>query len=406
AQTQGSGIKLVDVLGGDGASALNAFRLGGPVAAGAFTYNLFRGGPQNPDGDWYLRTQAVVPPDPPVGPPTNPPTPPVPPVTPIPTYRPEAALFAALPGFLRNIDAAVPGSRAARIGDEAGGLAVARRGRAWARYIRQDIDTTQQGTVAPSVTGDTTGYQFGVELFGGKDEDAAQIGLYGGRLEGNAAVRGSSNGVANTLVGTLDPTITYAGVYVARSRGRGLYFDAVLQYGWYGGEASTLADGEVAKIKGTGGYASLETGYGFAIVPSLVIEPQLQIVAQPQRVHDLTIVNAQVVQDPANTLMGRAGLRVKGDFGQPSWRLQPYVAVSIWQGLDHRDRTRFSGNGVTQTTLETYSELKATELAGGLSLGVGSRFVGFAEYSRLSSRGDPGMARDGNALSAGLRFAW
>jgi outer membrane autotransporter protein len=314
-------------------------------------------------------------------------------------------LFAALPGFLRNVDSSVPGSRAGRLGDETD-LSVARRGRAWARYVRQDIETAQSGTVAPSVTGETSGYQLGVELYGGQDEAAAQIGLYFGRMEATATVSGSANGVLGTPVGRLEPNATYAGVYVSRSHGRGLYFDALLQYGFYGGEALTFADGVAAKIKGTGGYASLETGYGFAVMSQLVIEPQFQIVAQPQRVHQITILNAQVTQDPTNTLAGRAGVRVKGELGQGLWRFQPYVSASVWQGLDHSDHTRFSGNGLTQTTLETSSQLKAFEFAGGFSVGMGSRLLGFAEYSKLASRGGAGIQRDGKSISAGLRFAW
>jgi hypothetical protein len=407
APTTGSGIKLVDVLGGNSLSAANAFVLGAPVVAGAFTYNLFQSGPLSADGDWYLRTApAVNPPEPPVTPPVTPPTEPEPPVEPPVTYRPEAALFAAMPGFLRNIDAAIPGSRAARLGDEADGLATARRGRVWARYISEDIETTQTGTVSPAVDGEVKGYQFGVELFGGKDEAAAQIGLYAGRVEATAAVSGFANGIAGAPVGRLEPEVTYAGVYVSRSRGRGLYFDTVLQYGFYAGEALTYADGEVAKIKGTGGYASLELGYGLAISPSIVIEPQVQVLAQPQRVHEMTIVNAQVRQDPANTVAGRGGLRVKGDFGRGAWRFQPYIGASLWKGLDHSDRTRFSGNGSTQTTLDTASELNALEFVGGLSLGMGSRLTAVAQYAKLSARGDAGMARDGTAISAGLRFAW
>jgi hypothetical protein len=406
--TQGSGIKLIDVLGGGTLSAAASFRLGGPVVAGAFTYNLFRSGTVGDDGDWYLRTAPVVtPPPPPVTPPpVPPPPPPVPPPPPPPTYRPEAALFAAMPEFMRIMDAAVPGSRQARLGDEAGGLSVTRRGRVWARYVRQDIDAAQQGTVAPSAFGDASGFQFGVELFGGQDEEAAQIGLYGGRITGEATISGFANGVQNTPVGSLEPEVTYAGVYVSRSRGRGFYFDAVLQYGYYGGRALTFADGEVADIRGTGGYASLETGYGFSVVPHLVIEPQVQLVAQPQRLHDISILNARVTQAPANTLSGRAGLRLKGDFGTPGVRIQPYVSASLWQGLDHQDETGFSGNGAVQTTLETDTRFEALEYTGGLSVGMGTRLMAFAEYSRLDSRGSGGLRRDAKTIAGGLRFAW
>jgi hypothetical protein len=99
-------------------------------------------------------------------------------------------------------------------------------------------------------------------------------------------------------------------------------------------------------------------------------------------------------------------VRVKGDFGTGVVRFQPYVGASLWQGLDHTDETRFSGNGTTQTTLEAKSQFKALEFNAGFSLSAGSRLTGFAEYGRLNSRGDAGMEREGTLLSAGVRFAW
>ena len=230
--------------------------------------------------------------------------------------------------------------------------------------------------------------------------------MYAGRLTGAGTISGFSNGVMNTPVGRLEPEVTYAGVYVSRSRGRGLYFDTVLQYGRYGGRAITFADGQVADIRGSGGYASLETGYGFAVAPQLVIEPQFQIVAQPQHVQDVTIVNARVSQVPANTLAGRGGVRIKGDLGSGAFRFQPYVSVSYWHGLDHHDRTRFSGNGLVTSTIDSGSQLKAIEYAGGLSVGMGSRFVAFAQYGKLESIGDSALRNDAKTFSGGLRFAW
>jgi hypothetical protein len=99
-------------------------------------------------------------------------------------------------------------------------------------------------------------------------------------------------------------------------------------------------------------------------------------------------------------------LRIKGDFGSGAVRFQPYVTVSYWHGLDHQDRTRFSGNGLVTSTLDTGSQLQAIEYAGGLSVGMGSRFLAFAQYGKLDSTGDSALRNDAKTLSGGLRFAW
>ncbi|RWC68301.1 MAG: hypothetical protein EOS30_25805, partial [Mesorhizobium sp.] len=67
ALTTGNGIQVVDATNGATTTA-GAFALGGPVAAGVFEYNLFRGGvtpSAATDNDWFLRNTVSPPPPPP-----------------------------------------------------------------------------------------------------------------------------------------------------------------------------------------------------------------------------------------------------------------------------------------------------------------------------------------------------
>ena len=416
AQTRGNGIKVVDVLGGASASAAGAFRLGQGVFAGAFVYNLFRSGPGGNDGDWYLRTEAVV--QPPSTPRPSNPVPPLPPVAPpppppptsVPAYRPEAALFASLPGMLRGLDAGVPGTRHGRISDErrGAGAATARRGRAWARYLSQDVDTRQTGTVSPLVAGRQSGLQFGVELFGGADEDDAQIGGYAGRVTGDTTVRGFANGVAGAAVGRVSPEATFFGLYVSRARDRGLYFDGVLQYSVDSGGALSLADGVVTDIKGRGALASLELGYGLRIATRFVVEPQLQLAWQPQWLGDLAIRNAQVEQSPGNLFQARAGLRIRGDFDLGRAQVTPYLTASVWESFIQQDRTRFAGpDGAFSATLLTDNDGRTAEFGGGFSIAMANRLNVFAEATTRSSLADSaGLVREGTSAMVGARLSW
>jgi hypothetical protein len=174
----------------------------------------------------------------------------------------------------------------------------------------------------------------------------------------------------------------------------------------YRGDALNLTDGVVAEIKGRGAYASLETGYGFGVGLGLILEPQLQIVAQPQRLGDIAILNAGVTQSAANTLNGRAGLRLKGMFGAGRTSFRPYVRASVWQGLSHSDRTNFTG-GATTTTLFTRTEARTGEFGAGLTVLMGSRFTAFAEATKIVTMDkEADMTQEGTAASLGLRFAW
>jgi hypothetical protein len=88
AETTSNGIPVV-VTTGNGTTAPGAFSLAGEVRAGAFDYDLFRGG-HDPAvaNDWFLRSHFIVPPEPPGPPPPGPVPPPVLPPSPPPTVLP------------------------------------------------------------------------------------------------------------------------------------------------------------------------------------------------------------------------------------------------------------------------------------------------------------------------------
>ena len=64
AETTGNGILVVNAAGG-ATTAPGAFALEGELRAGAFDYDLFRGGVTGSANDWFLRSDFIVPPIPP-----------------------------------------------------------------------------------------------------------------------------------------------------------------------------------------------------------------------------------------------------------------------------------------------------------------------------------------------------
>ncbi|HEY0229420.1 MAG TPA: autotransporter outer membrane beta-barrel domain-containing protein, partial [Mycobacterium sp.] len=136
-KTNGNGIELVEA---DNAAttAPGAFQLAGPVAAGAYQYFLYRGGPNAAgsagDGgsvaqNWYLRSDLIPTPPPvtppPVTPPPGGPSANPPPVTPppaagptYPNYRPEVPVYLAMSEMASGMGFATIDNLLARQGDE------------------------------------------------------------------------------------------------------------------------------------------------------------------------------------------------------------------------------------------------------------------------------------------------
>ena len=103
ALTTGNGIPVIIAQNG-GTTDAGAFSLAAPVAAGPFAYLLFRGpngaGTADEENSWYLRSQLVSPDGS------------------IPLYRPEAAMYAALPGMARALGLTTLGTFHERNGDQ------------------------------------------------------------------------------------------------------------------------------------------------------------------------------------------------------------------------------------------------------------------------------------------------
>ena len=91
AETVANGIAVVQAING-GTTAPGAFALTGEVRAGAFDYDLFRGGVSGSPDEWFLRSDFVVPPEPSGGLPGHPIVLPQPPIQP-PVVTPPSRRF-------------------------------------------------------------------------------------------------------------------------------------------------------------------------------------------------------------------------------------------------------------------------------------------------------------------------
>lgn len=410
AQTTGDGIEVISAINGGTTTALTTgdgfFLAGGQVDAGAFEYRLFASNQAGTSENWYLRSQASDqtgtpgdpdPEDPGSGQTEEPPA-----------YRLEVPLLAALPGSLAMGDLAFLGTLHRRVGDDFGTVAdrFTVPGRLWGRAIYEDGKTRRRGDARPETDGRSYGFQIGVDLFEfGSGAGHHNAGVYGGYVDSRWDVTGFASGLEDQRAGRLKPNTTYAGFYWTYKAESGLYFDTVVQHSWYGGDAD-VQNGNRARIDGTGVLGSFEIGYGFALTPEWILEPQVQIIGQGMSLDDLTIPNATVSQRSKGQLTGRVGIRAKGRYESGDGSIQPYARANVWKGFKSTDETVFTGPAEgSVTVIETRNASLWGDAGAGLTWALSDRMAIYGEVNhRFSLDDSQGVRGSSTGASVGLKI--
>jgi len=445
AETVASGIAVVQAING-GTTAPGAFALVGEARAGAFDYDLFRGGlGGSSPNDWFLRSSFIVgPPEPivPLEPPILPPEPlpePLPPGV-YPIIGPEIATYGVVQPIARQLGMTTLGTLQDRIGDtllnaNMGGTPCPPDGdtrdgilrkapvkpstdcldagwgpSTWGRVLGQQIDNHYTAFADPRASGQLRGFQSGIDLWHGewmpRHRDAA--GLYVGYANANVDVNGlvtneAATGYVLRHTGSLNLDAWSGGAYWTHYGPTDWYLDAVAQATRYEGAAST----QFASLATTGfGFvSSLEAGYPVPLPlfgPGFVLEPQAQIVWQRVSFDDANDGLGEVALGTTSGASGRIGLRgrwtIAGDGGQV-W--QPYVRANLWRDWGAQATTTFSGADLAPL-LEQATRL---QLGGGLSVRMNVNVSFYANADYQFAVGDSGR-RDGVRGAAGVRYAW
>ena len=395
AETTGNGIQVVNAING-ATTAPGAFALpAGEFRAGAFDYDLFRGGvcgaaPTTgscaPTSSCRrCRPEPPVPPIPPIPPfPPDPPPNPLPPGV-YPIIGPELATYGVVQPLARQLGLAILGTLDDRVGDTYSRTALCRRPRqrrrglicrpaslfrrkrpppapcplfspsVWGRFFGQTIHNHYQAFADPSANGDLGGFQGGIDLLRGSliAGHYERAGLYGAYGDVHADVDGLVTNPAATAyilahTGSMNLDAWSAGGYWTHTGPGGWYLDAVLQGTWYYGSAAT----QFARLDtdGTGFIASLESGYPYAwpqLGPGFVLEPQGQILWQKVSFrHDYDGLGDVALGDTTGP-SGRVGLRGQmddRDRGGQVW--QPYLRANVWRDWGAEANTVYSGTDV------------------------------------------------------------
>lgn len=428
--TRGDGILVVQTED-NGVTDPGAFIVQKRLAAGAYDYQLYRGGASG-DQDWFLRsTVEILTPAPQLADGFT--------VVQQPNIRVEVPLAMAIQPIALEYGYAMLGTLHERIGQtwlpkteadyderivscgknnatcktratlpsEANGEKQSFR-TGWARLIggrvlHQPDNFSRRG---PNYDFLLAGIQAGTDLFTRETADGTRdhAGIYAGFGRINANINGALQGKA----GSIDLDAYTVGGYWTHYAASGWYTDAVVQGTWYATDAKS-SFGERIKSDGFGFAASLEGGYSFKLASGYVLEPQVQVIYQQTSFDNTRDSYASIRLSDTESLRARVGLR-----GAKTWNmadgmrprpLTAWLRLNIWHEFMDRSKTTFEGFSGYNPTIFSPS-LRGTwgEIGGGITAQISDDIMLFTTGSYSHSLGNKGsQAWDGKL---GLTVRW
>ncbi|MFC7399961.1 serine hydrolase [Chelatococcus sp. GCM10030263] len=326
APTIGDGIMLVEARNNastdPGAFSLN----GGRVSAGAYDYNLYRGGAAGAN-DWFLRSSR-----PSAG------------GVSVPDLRPEVAVDLALPSMAARFGLAMLGTYDERLNARSLVAGTSEAGSAgWARALGEVGHSGSSGggelgqlqrfaSQGPSYDFRFAGFQAGLDLYRSDGNptprDVAGLFVGAGHLDGDVdAIYGGRAGQASMDAYTV-------GGYWTHTDAAGWYLDAAAQGTFYDQMRANSLLGELLKTSGWGFAASLEGGLPIALGSQWTIEPQAQVIYQQLSLDSGADRYGAVTFGSGGTAYGRIGARLSRDWSMLDGRtINGWARVSLWHAF-------------------------------------------------------------------------
>jgi autotransporter family porin len=403
ALTLGNGIEVVSAVSGATTDA-GSFTQGGPVAAGAFEYLLYRGGvTPGSEQNWYLRSTA--PPATSGGPSPQqasgaPAVAPSPTGAPVPLYRPEVAANALTPSTARMVALSTLGTFHARRGDQDLLNRGTQSSAGWGRIFGEHREQRQGGDVSPEFKGNIVGLQTGLDLYGidRPDGHRDRLGLFFGYGRAEGDIRGFAVGQLRAQAGKLSLNSYSIGGYWTHIGPSGWYVDAVAMHSWLDGDPRSDR-GIKADASGSVLTGSIEGGYPLALGAGLVLEPQAQLVWQRTMLDRANDRFSSIDHRDSDAVSGRIGARLQGSFNWGSVPVRPYLTVNLWHTFSGSDKTMFDTN-----LIATRYGATAVEIGGGIAAEIASNVSLFAKATYLSSAS--AERSRGVSGNIGLQVTW
>lgn len=343
-RTTGNGIPVVIV---NGNSTNTAFALNQRVAAGAYEYQLYKGGASGAGNSWYLSTQAPAPATTSGstgsgssgssgssgGSSPAPSYPATPILTPAAGERIEVAVYPAVPSLVQLYAQTAVDTLDQRRGDlnlvdPTNGAK--KSSNDWARIIgKTGTSTPSTADNGPKMSFNAYALQLGVDVYQNEEQGGSRtyVGPYVTIGSANANTS-SQTGAIST--GSINGMQAYSlGLYGTHFAANGLYVDALAQGTRYLNAGAGSVEGAQLRTQGSGFTGSLEGG-GRWNVDKFLISPQAQIVYDAIGMNNATDAYGQVNFNKSEMTRGRLGLLAGHKDVIGSTPIFAYLRASYW----------------------------------------------------------------------------
>ncbi|WP_415122501.1 autotransporter outer membrane beta-barrel domain-containing protein [Paraburkholderia sp.] len=390
-QTVSDGIQVVQAA--NGATTTQGAFTGGTASAGAYTYELFRGGVTPGTADnWYLRSALVA----------TPGTPSVPSANPLPIYRVGLPIYTEVPSLARELMVQQIGTFHDRMGNQdlltEDGTLPAGWGRMWGNHVSD----SHTGTANQSFSGTIIGAQVGQDVYSNTTASGHRnrYGFFLGFASASGDVDGFALGRPGYGAGSLAINSYSIGAYWTHIGPGGWYTDSVLTGSTMTVDPGSNA-GDAASTHANALTASIEGGLPVRLpYYGLVVEPQAQLIYQYTHIDDVTDPVSSVSFHSAGEWIGRLGVRAQGEFSAYGTRWQPYLRLDVLRYFGGTDSATFAN-----TTTST-SNVSSTQ--GHVGIGISARMT--RKVSAYATAGYwfnlGGEHRQTVGGNAGVRLSW
>ncbi|OZI34767.1 hypothetical protein CAL29_14960 [Bordetella genomosp. 10] len=394
AATTGDGINVVAVTGG-GSTAPGAFRLAGPVQAGAYEYLLYRGGSSNPD-DYFLRSTLQ---DPQGGGGSGGGSAPV-------AYRPGVVGYTLTPAMNLDYGFTNLGRLHERVGDvySTEQNQTGNRNGVWGRMGGYGVQADAGDRF--SVNQSTFFMQFGKDWTLAQDPEGgsthagvtASLGVTDAKFKDGAR---DLNSMLSDRTGKANTQAQSVGGYYTKYLRDGSYWDSVAQVTHYRNKYDDIY-GDSGKQNGFGIALSQEVGKPFLVMPKLAIEPQAQLIYQYLKLNRFDDGVSSVSGTSDNAVRGRIGVRIYS----PNVHTEdgtgagtPYMTIDVLHDFVPAKAVSVDGASLRPNFSRTWGELGF-----GLneSIGKGSQLYAAIKFTKSLDGSD----RKGVFGQVGYRYSW
>lgn len=275
----------------------------------------------------------------------------------IPNYRPAVAVDMVAQPLASHLSLNILGNYRQRLGEHSLGTHNAESMNAWGRIFGVTENIQPAGSFSsdgPTYDFNAAGFQIGRHFYHEPtNHDTHRVmGAYFGISSADSTVKTADQGMQ---AGKLSMQAYTLGMYWTQQASHGWYTDVVLQANRYTNIHGQSSLNENMYSNGWSTEASIESGLPIALAKGLMLEPQLQLIYQYQKLNDAQDNFGKISYDNLSATYGRIGARLSTTWAHATQQHgTAWLGMHLWGNLSGQGTTTFVNlAGKYPTTLHT-----------------------------------------------------